>query len=63
MEQLMREPDIGTEVSGTVPETGDRVEGTYVGSFSHGRHGVAMALLIVDGKRVAVEYNSLADES
>jgi hypothetical protein len=59
----MREPDIGTEVSGTVPETGDRVEGTYLGSLSHGRHGIALAVLIVDGKRVAVAYDSLDDEA
>jgi hypothetical protein len=62
MERLMREPDIGTEVSGTVPETGDRVQGTYLGSFSHGRHGIDMAALLVEGKRVAVEYSSLEDE-
>lgn len=59
----MREPDIGTEVSGIVPETGDRVEGTYLGSFSHGRHGIALAALLVDGKRVAVAYDSLEIEA
>lgn len=58
----MREPDIGTEVSGTVPETGDRVMGTYLGSFSHGRHGIDLAVLIVDGKRVAARYDSLEVE-
>lgn len=57
----MREPDIGTEVTGTVPETGDRVEGTYLGSISGGRHGVAFAVLFVDGRRVAVEYDSMEE--
>lgn len=57
----MREPDIGTEVSGIVPETGDRVKGTYLGSFSHGRHGIDRAALLVEGKRVAVAYDSLEE--
>lgn len=55
----MREPDIGTEVTGVVPETGDQVEGTYLGSLSSGRHGLALAVLFVDGRRMAVEYDSL----
>jgi hypothetical protein len=57
----MREPDIGTEVTGVVPETGDQVEGTYLGSLSGGRHALALAVLFVDGKRVAVEYDSLEE--
>ena len=55
----MREPDVGTEVSGIVAETGDRVEGTYLGSLSSGRHGVTQAMLFVDDRRVVVEYDSL----
>lgn len=58
----MREPDIGTEVTGTVPETGDRVEGTYLGSISGGRHDPGLAVLFVDGRRVAVEFDSLEEQ-
>lgn len=56
----MREPDIGSEVTGVVPETGDRVEGTYLGGYAWvpGR-GPEHALLLVDGKRVSVAFTSL----
>jgi hypothetical protein len=56
---VVREPGIGTEVAGVVPETGDRVEGTYLGSLSGGRHDAGLAVLFVDGRRVTVDYDSL----
>lgn len=52
----MREPDIGTEVIGTVPETGDHVEGTYMGSIAD-----ELAVLLVDGRRVAVALSSVEE--
>jgi hypothetical protein len=52
----MREPDIGTEVTGIVPETGDQVEGTYLGSI-----GEELAVLLVGDRRVAVSYGSLEE--
>lgn len=56
----MREPDIGTEVTGVVPETGDRVEGTYLGGYAWvPGQGPEHALLLVDGKRVSVAFTSL----
>ena len=55
----MREPDIGSEVIGTVPETGDRVQGMYLGGQEVTRRGPTRALLSVEGKRVVVAYDSL----
>lgn len=51
-----REPDIGTEVTGTVPETGDTVEGMYLGSCSWADGRPYQALLLVDGHRVMVDF-------
>lgn len=50
-----REPDVGTEVSGVVPETGDTVQGMYLGSYSWAYGRPYRALLLVDGHRVVVD--------
>lgn len=56
----MRESfDCGAEVTGTVPETGDQVQGMFIGGQWETKQGPTRALLLVDGKRVVVTYSSL----